>query len=106
MALTDLKVRSIKPTDKAQKISDGAGLILHVTPAGGKYWRFNYRYDGKQKTLSFGVYPQISLSEARKKRLEAKQQLSEGVDPGFAKQAIKQQKEAVEALLFENIARL
>ena len=69
MALTDLKVRSIKPTDKAQKISDGAGLILHVTPAGGKYWRFNYRYDGKQKTLSFGVYPQISLSEARKKRI-------------------------------------
>ncbi len=105
MALTDLKVRSIKPTDKAKKISDGAGLILHVTPAGGKYWRFNYRYDGKQKTLSFGVYPQISLSEARKKRLEAKQQLSEGIDPGFAKQAIKQQKEALEALLFENIAR-
>ena len=105
MALTDLKVRNIKPTDKTQKISDGAGLILHVTPAGGKYWRFNYRYDNKQKTLSFGVYPQVSLSEARKKRLDAKQQLSEGVDPGFTKQAIKQQEEAVQALLFETIAR-
>lgn len=105
MALTDLKVRNIKPTDKIQKISDGGGLVLQVTPAGGKYWRFNYRYDNKQKTLSFGVYPQVSLSEARKKRLDAKLQLSEGIDPGLTKQLIKQKEETEQAMLFENIAR-
>ena len=57
MALSDTSIRSIKPSDKVQKVSDGAGLYLHVTSTGSKLWRMAYRFDGKQKTLSFGSYP-------------------------------------------------
>ncbi len=81
MGLTELKVRNAKPGQKQYKLYDGDGLYLLVTPRGKKYWRFDYRYDGKRKTISFGKYPEVSLAEARKKRLEARKLLYEGIDP-------------------------
>jgi integrase-like protein/Arm domain-containing DNA-binding protein len=71
-----------KPRAKAFKLADGAGMYLLVKPDGKKYWRFDYRFQGKRKTLALGVYPEVSLKDARKKRDEAKFQLTEGNDPG------------------------
>lgn len=81
MPLTDTFVRNVKPSDKVQKISDGGGLHLRVEPRGSKLWRMQYAFGGKQKTLALGVYPAVSLADARKKRDQAKTLLSLGVDP-------------------------
>lgn len=75
MALTDTSIRSAKPQDKPAKLFDGGGLFLLVTPNGGRWWRLKYRFGGKEKLLSLGVYPAISLKEARKRREEAKEQI-------------------------------
>lgn len=90
MALTDVKVRSAKPTEKAFKLTDGEGMHLMVHPNGSKYWRLQYRFDGKQKTLALGVYPEISLSEARQRRDEAKRKVANGIDPSEQKKVDKQ----------------
>jgi hypothetical protein len=71
-AKTDTKLRALKPSGKIQKLSDCDGLYIHVSPAGGKLWRLFYRFDGKQKTLALGKYPEVSLAEARKRRDEAR----------------------------------
>lgn len=89
MALTDAKIRAAKPTDKAYKLTDGAGMFLLVHPNGSRYWRLRYRILGKEKTLALGVYPEVSLSEARTKRDEARKLISEGVDPCEQKRAKK-----------------
>jgi len=81
MALTDLAIRNSKPSNKPQKLSDGGGLYLLVTAAGGKLWRLNYRFAGKQKTLSLGAYPEVSLAMARERLLETKKLLASGLDP-------------------------
>ena len=86
MPLTDVGIRNAKPSGKATKLSDGGGLFLLVTPAGGKLWRMKYRIDGREKLLSIGTYPEISLSEARKRRDEARTQLAQGKDPSREKQ--------------------
>ena len=99
--LTNTKVKNLKPTDKSYKISDAHGLYVHVHVNGSKYWRQNYRYNGKQKTLSHGVYPRVSLSDARKRRDEALEQISNGVDPAQAKKLIKLQS----ANTFELVAK-
>ncbi|MDO9106507.1 MAG: tyrosine-type recombinase/integrase [Methylovulum sp.] len=103
--LADIQIRKIKPTDKPQKLSDGGGLFLLVTPQGGKFWRLAYRFTGKQKTLSIGEYPYISIAEARKKREEAKEQLVNGIDPSAAKIAAKIATHGIAANSFEIIAR-
>ncbi len=72
MALTDIKIRKSKPSGKAVKLTDGFGMYLLVHPNGSKYWRMQYRFGGKQKTLAIGVYPAVSLSDARQRRDEAK----------------------------------
>jgi len=85
--LTDTAVRSVKPSESPQKLSDGSGLYLHVAPNGGRYWRFNYRFKGKQKTLAYGVYPDVSLADARERHQAARRKLRAGVDPNAEKQA-------------------
>ncbi len=82
MPLSDAACRNAKPRDRDFKTSDGGGLYLMVRPAGSKLWRMAYRFEGKQKTLSFGAYPAISLAEARRRRDAAKRVLSDGRDPG------------------------
>lgn len=89
MKLTDTFLRGLKPTGTVQKHADGGGLYLHVSASGGRLWRLAYRYDGKQKTLSLGAYPAVSLKDARRRRDEAKELLAAGMDPGVCKQAAK-----------------
>ena len=81
MPLTDTATRNAKPAVKAFKMFDAGGLFLIVTPAGGKWWRLRYRMDGKEKTLSLGVYPDVSLKDARARRDAARKLLADGVDP-------------------------
>jgi integrase len=105
MPLTDTFVRNVKPTGtQAKKYTDGNGMYLLVNES-GKYWRLNYRYLGKRKTLALGVYPDVSLSKARTRCAEAQAQLADGVVPNLAK---RQQKLAVAAAArqtFETVAR-
>jgi hypothetical protein len=84
MPLTDLAVRNAKLSDKSFKLSDGFGLYLLITKT-GKYWRMNYRFAGKQKTLAFGTYPEVSLSNARDRVSEARKQLLNDIDPSLVK---------------------
>ena len=79
--LTDTEIKKSKPKEKQYKLSDGAGLCLIITPKGSKYFRFDYSFNGKRKSISFGTYPDTSLKEARKKRSEAKELIKDGVDP-------------------------
>jgi integrase len=97
MALSDLQIRR---TDKPGKYADGRGLFLQVTPRGGKYWRYSYRYGGKQRTLALGIYPDIGLAKARELHQEARSQLAQGIDPSAQKQVVKARK----ANTFESLA--
>ena len=106
MSLTDTSIRAIKPTGKAQKITDGKGLYLYVTPQGGKSWRMAYRFGGKQKTLCLGAYPAVSLKQARDKRDAAKSQLADGIDPSIAKKEAKAAAAAVAARQSNTFARV
>lgn len=92
MPLTDTAIKAIKPFEKSKRYSDDNGLYLQVSPKGAKLWRMAYRFAGKQKTLSFGKYPFVSLADARRKRDEAKTQLANGTDPSDVVRQEKQQK--------------
>ena len=81
MGLSVVAIRAAKGRDKPYKLTDSDGLFLLVTPAGGRYWRMNYRYLGKQKTLAFGVWPDTGLAEAREQRDAARKVLAKGDDP-------------------------
>ncbi len=85
-----MQVVKVKPQSKQLTIFDGGGLFLLVTPSGGKLWRFKYRFEGKEKLISLGAYPEISLAEARQRREEARKQLAHGIDPGALRKAQKQ----------------
>lgn len=89
MALTELAIRNAKPRDKAYKLSDAGGLFLSVTPAGGKLWRVKFRVGGKEKLLSLGGWPDVSLAAARKERDKAREALATGMDPAREKQLSK-----------------
>ncbi|MEO6921751.1 MAG: integrase arm-type DNA-binding domain-containing protein [Collimonas sp.] len=104
MSLTDLKIRTLKPTDRAQKISDTEGLYLYVTPNGTKSWRFDYRFTGKRFTLTFGKYPEVSLADARGLRLEAKRKISAGINPSVEKKASKATLRATHQDTFKTIS--
>ncbi|EOU1296870.1 tyrosine-type recombinase/integrase [Cronobacter sakazakii] len=103
MALTELTVRNTKPSDKPVKLTDGNGMHLLITTSGSKYWRFQYRFAGKQKILALGVYPEVSLSEARRRRDEARQLVANHVDPSEKRKA--QKIESKGLLTFEQVAR-
>ena len=93
--LTELSIKQAKPKEKQYKLTDGEGMYLRVYPNGSKYWQLQYWFDGKQKILSFGVWPNISLKEARDKRFAAKKLIKEGIDPNDEK------KERLEVQSFE-----
>ncbi len=105
MALTDLKCKNAKPTAKAQKLADGHGLYLEITPTGGRYWRLKYRYLGKEKRLALGVYPEVSLAEARDKREAARKLLADEIDPGEARKVQKRKRISDADCTFERVAR-
>jgi integrase len=105
MSLTDIKARNTNPARKPKKLSDRDGLYLLVTPQGGKYWRFKYRFEGKEKLLALGTYPEISLGDARERRQEARKQVAHGIDPGAVKKALKASLAARNANSFEVVAR-
>lgn len=103
--LNDAKLRGAKPREKAYKLTDSYRLYLLVKPNGGKLWRWNYSYSGKQKSMNFGVYPMVSLLEARAKRDEARATLNEGKDPAVVKKLkIEANREAAQNT-FERVAR-
>ncbi len=82
MSLTDRAIINLKPTGKSSKHFDGGGLHIFLSPTGGKLWRLVYRFEGKEKLLSFGQYPAVGLKMARERRDEAKEMLAKGIDPG------------------------
>lgn len=86
MALTDVTIRNAKPREKVYKLADSGGLYLQINPTGSRLWRLKYRVDGREKKLSIGPYPDFSLSEARRRRDEAREQLAMGKDPSGEKQ--------------------
>lgn len=106
MPLTDTFVRQIKHTGKpaGDKYTDGGGMYLLVK-ASGKYWRQDYTYADKRKTLALGVYPAVKLAEARKRREKAKEHLANGVDPSLAKKEEKRSQSAAAANTYEAVAR-
>lgn len=103
MALTNTEILHTKPQSKAFKLYDELGLFLQVTPSGGKWWRFKYRFDGKEKLLSFGTYPDVSLADAREKRDTARKLLASEppIDPSEKRKAIKVEKDANKTNTFE-----
>lgn len=103
--LTDVAVRKAKTKTKPYKMADGGGMYLFMHPNCGKYWRLDYRFAGKCKTLALGVYPDVSLLEARERREAARKVLANGADPGAVKKAQKAAKTALAENSFEIVAR-
>ncbi len=105
MKLKAEQVKQAKPREKAYKLADGQGLHLLVKPNGGRYWRYKYRYGGKEKTLALGVYPDVSLKDARSAHQDARDKLAQGIDPGAVRKVEKVTRHLSEAESFEAVAR-
>jgi integrase len=102
MALTDTKIRNAKPSAKRFKLFDERSMYLEIAPAGGRWWRLKYRFGGKEKGMSLGVYPEVGLKEARERRDDARRLLRDGIDP----MAHKAQRKVVgDAASFQAVAR-
>lgn len=102
MALRDVKVRSAKPEAKAYKLTNGDGMVLLVHPNGSKYWCLSYRFDGKEKMLALGIYPEVTFADAKARRDEARKQLANGIDPSDKKKTDKI--EQAEIRTFKDVA--
>jgi integrase len=105
MTLTDTRIRNAKPNARAYKLSDGGGMYLLVRSDGGRYWRLDYRFAGKRRTLALGVYPIVTLSDARSRRQEARKLLVQNIDPGTAKKAAKRAGKLASENTFEAVTR-
>ena len=105
MPLTDVSIRKATASEKPIRLYDSGGLYLEISPAGGKLWRMKYRHGGKEKRLSFGKYPIVSLKDARERRDEAKKLLANDLDPGEVKKAKKIARQEQAANSFEAVAR-
>lgn len=105
MPLTDQAIKAAKPKDKPYRLTDERGMYLEVHPNGSRYWRLKYRYAGKEKRLAIGVYPEVSLKEARNLRDEARKQLVNGIDPSEEKRRQRRHRSVLAANSFEVIAR-
>jgi integrase len=103
--LTEASVRALRPKDRPYKRSDGQGLYVLVTVTGARLWRFKYRFNGKEKLLTVGAWPEVSLKEAREKRDDARKQLRDGIDPHANKQAAKIAAAADPLESFEDVAQ-
>lgn len=106
IGLSDIQVKNAKPAPKEVKLFDGGGLFLLITPSGGKLWQLKYRFDDKEKKLSFGSYPSITLAEARQRREDAKKLIANGVDPSDVKKAQKTADTSKNENSFEVVARM
>ena len=102
MPLTDTAIRQAKPAAKAQKLFDEKGLFLLVSPRGGKWWRLKYRYEGREKLLSLGIYPEVGLKDARERRDKARKLIADGIDPSQAK---KERRAAENVTTFGSVTR-
>ena len=105
MPLTDVAIRNAKPADKTTRLFDERGLYLEISPSGGKWWRFKYRFEGKEKRLSLGVYPDVGLKDARQRRDDARKLVAADIDPGENRKAQKQARTDKAANSFEVVAR-
>jgi integrase len=105
MSLSDIQLRALKPSQTPQRVFDGDGLYVEVRPNGAKWWRFKYRFEEKEKLISFGTYPDVPLSLARKRRAEARQLVAAGVDPSAARQEAKQAKQRDAMNTLEAVSR-
>lgn len=105
MTLTATAIQNAKISDKTLRLFDGGGLYLELTPTGGKWWRFKYRYGGKEKRLSLGVFPDVSLRAARSRRDDARRLLADGIDPGENRKAVKAARADRAANSLEVVAR-
>lgn len=103
MPLTEVAIKALKPGEKIARHYDEKGLYLEISPAGGRWWRWKYSFDGKEKRLSLGVYPEVSLKEARNRRDEHRLQLVAGTDPGAKRKEVK--RKAAGEKTFEEVAR-
>jgi len=106
MPLTDTEVRKARPTEKPYRLSDGGSLYLWVTPAGGKLWRWAYKHEGKEKLMSFGKYPDVSLALARDRHADARKLLALGLDPMAQRKAAKTASKTAAENSFQTIAGL
>jgi hypothetical protein len=104
MALTDVEIKRVKAKDKAYRMSDSGGMYLWVTPAGGKLWRWAYVYERKEKLMSFGRYPDVSLATARERHSNARKLLAAGVDPMTQRKAEKTAEQVAIESSFANVA--
>lgn len=105
MKITDLSIQRAKPRNKPYKIFDSGGLFLQVMPHGGKWWRFKYRFNNKEKLLSLGVYPDVSLKMARERRDQERRKIADKIDPSINRKAVKAAWENNLANSFEVVAR-
>ena len=105
MPLTATAIRHAKSGNKTRKMFDGGGLYLEISPSGGKWWRLKYRFGGKEKRISLGVYPDVSLKEVRRRREVARQLLAREIDPSEHRKAQKAARKQWSANNFEAVAR-
>ncbi|MDR2560464.1 MAG: Arm DNA-binding domain-containing protein [Holophagales bacterium] len=105
MGLTDLGIKRAKPAEKPYRLFDGGGLYIEIQPTGGRLWRYKYHFNGREKRLAIGKYPEVSLQEARRRHFEAREKLANGIDPSAAKKAAKAAKRALAENSFEALAR-
>ncbi len=103
MSLTSTSIRNAKPGSKMRKLFDERGLYLELSPKGGKWWRFKYRFNSKEKRLSLGVYPDVTLKAARDRRVDARKLVANGIDPSANRKA--QEEASSRGNGFEVVAR-
>lgn len=103
--LTNAEIRNAKPGKKTKRLFDGGGLYLEVSPRGGKWWRFKYRFNQKEKRISLGVYPEVSLKEARERLVDERRLLKKGIDPSEFRKTQRSRNDSQDSDTFEVVAR-